>query len=82
MLYEVITIDDVSVNDFMCDPYWAETVAPGKKTYSDISWSESSLAGNGINYIENVEGRIKAYDSDDWMADDLFNQVIGVQIKQ
>jgi hypothetical protein len=76
----MFSLDGVSVNGIMCDPYWAEEVAPGKNAYSEISWSDSMLEGYGINYIENVEGTLTVYDSNDWSADDIYDDVIQLEV--
>lgn len=72
----MFSIEGASVNGFMCDPLWAEEVAAGKKTNSDVSWSTESLESNGINHMEEVEFTLRVYDSDDWSADDIFNETV------
>ncbi len=68
--------DDVSVNGFMCDPFWAVSVASGKVAFSDMSWSKSSLEENGITEVEEIEMVIRVYDSNNWSADDIFNETV------
>jgi hypothetical protein len=77
----MFTIEGVSVNGFMCDPLWAEEVAAGKKTNSDVSWAKPSLERNGINYMEEIEFTLRVYDSDDWGADDFFNETVTLTIE-
>ncbi len=65
-------LDDVTVNGFVIDPYWAVNLAPGMKAYSEISFSESHLSDNGITKVEEIEYTVSVEDADDWMADPLF----------
>ena len=67
--------DDVSVNGFMADPFWASEVAPGMKSYAEISFMGSEFDDNGITDVEEIEFRLSISDSDDWMADALHDEV-------
>lgn len=70
----MFSIDGASVNGFMCDPFWAETVAPGKKSITTVSWSRSALEENGITQVEQLTLPIRVYDSEDWQKEDYVNQ--------
>ena len=70
----MFTAEDASVNGFMCDPFWAETVAAGKKSNTTISWFESEFEANGIETVEEIVFTLRAYDNADWLADDILNQ--------
>ena len=74
----MFTVDSVSVNGFMCDPFWAVTVAPGMKANEKISISETDFADNGIETVENITFTLRSYDSNDFMADDLFHQTFTI----
>jgi hypothetical protein len=50
----------------MCDPFWATTIASGKRSNTTITWSEESLAENGITAVENIKLPIRVYDADNW----------------
>ncbi len=65
------SIDDVSVNGYMMDPFWGTEVVADSVAFSDISWFDESLEENGIdkNDITEIEFTLRASDSDDWMAD-------------
>lgn len=63
--------DMVSVNDMMIDPFWAASVAAGKKACSEIKFYRSELADNGITDISDVEFTLLVSDYDDWEADYL-----------
>lgn len=60
----MFNIDDVSVNGYMVDPFWAKSVSAGKCAFSSISWSDSSLEENNITEIETIEAIFEAGDSD------------------
>lgn len=74
----MFAVNDASVNGFMCDPFWATDVAPGKKAVASISWSKSSFEDNGITKVESITLPVRVYDSEDWMADDIVNESITV----
>jgi len=71
----MFTWDDVSVNDFIIDPYWATTLMPNSKYISSISFSESDFEESNIEIVEKIVFKLKIYDSNDWMADDLVNSI-------
>jgi hypothetical protein len=72
----MFSVDDASVNGFMADPFFARSVQPGKCAFTTMSWSEETLKENDISEIEEIEFTLKASDSNDWLADDIFNEVI------
>lgn len=74
----MFSIDGAAVNGFMCDPFWAETVAAGKRSNTSISWSESDFEENGINAVESLTLPITVYDADDWAADHLIEDAFTV----
>lgn len=76
----MFSADDVSVNGYVCDPFWATTVAPGKVAFSEVSWSESTLAENGITTFVDIEFTLRIYDSNDWLADDLVSSIVTVHL--
>ena len=74
----MFTLEDTSVNGFMCDPFWAETVVAGKKSNTTISWFESDFQENDIESVEDITFTLRIYDNDDWMADDILKEVFTV----
>lgn len=71
--------DDVSVNGFMCDPYWGKTVEPGKTAFSDMAWSNSDFEEIGVTDVEEVEFSLRVYNADDIWADDLYQEVLTLE---
>lgn len=74
----MFTVDNVSVNGFMCDPFWASTVAAGMKANQQIRFSDSDFEKNGIEAVASIVMTLRAYDSKDWLAVDIFNDTFTV----
>ncbi len=72
----MVTVDEASVNGYMVDPLYADSVSPGKCAFSAISWSDTELEGNGITQVQELEFRLRVYREDDWTAEDMVNEVI------
>lgn len=74
----MFSVDNVSVNGYMCDPFWASTVDAGKKANEDISFSESEFKSNGIETVTDITFTLRVYDNNDWTAEDVFNDTFTV----
>lgn len=72
----MFSADDVSVNGYMADPFFATSVSAGNCSFASMSWSDTTLEENNITDIEEIEFKIRAYDNDDWMADDLAKETV------
>ncbi|MBQ3544456.1 MAG: hypothetical protein IJA34_05665 [Lachnospiraceae bacterium] len=59
-----ITVEDMSINGFMMEPLFSETVYSGKMAIGDITIFESDLEDNGIETIQDVELKFHIYDAD------------------
>lgn len=66
--------DMVSVNGYMIDPFWAVSVAAGKRACSRITFYKSDLDGSGIDTVSEVSFTLSVCDYDDWTADYLLNE--------
>jgi hypothetical protein len=75
----MFSVDDVSVNGFMCDPFWASTVAAGKKANEKITFSEKSFEENGIEAVEEITFTLHVYDSNDFSADSVLKETFTIQ---
>lgn len=75
----MFTVESVSVNGFMCDPFWAASVAPGMKANEEISFSESDFEDNGIETVEEIVFTLRVFDSENFLSDDLVNETITVK---
>ena len=71
----LITWDEVSVNGFMVNPFWALSVAAGMQAYTEIIFYRSDLEEQDIEVVQDIEFRLQASDSDDWEADFLLDEV-------
>lgn len=76
----MFSVDDASVNGYMMDPFFANSVLPGKCTFTAISWGNSSLEENKIDAVHEIEMRIRAYDNNNWMGDDFANEVVTLKV--
>lgn len=72
----MVSVGDASVNGYMADPLYAESVSAGKCAFSSMSWSKTTLEENGITAVEEIEFTLRVYDNDNWMAGDFVNEVI------
>lgn len=75
------SMDSVSVNGMMCDPFWSSEVSPGKKENTEVSWGDSALSENGIEEVTQVEFKLRIYDSNDYMAEPIVEDVFIVYPK-
>ena len=74
----MFTAEDVSVNGYMADPLFVVDVAAGKSTFTSMSWLESDFEENGITQVDSIELTLRAYESGNWTADDVFKQTFTV----
>lgn len=59
-----ISVDNLSINDFMMSPFFATTVYDGKKSFDDITVFTKDLKDNNIESIETVELSFHIYDAE------------------
>ena len=74
----MFSTDGVAVNGFMCDPFWADTVAAGKRSNVEITWSDEAFSENGIEDVTEIVLPFRVYDNNDWDADDFVNETYTV----
>lgn len=67
--------DDVSVNGYMIDPFWAVNVTSGNKRISKITFSSTQFEDNDIEKVEEIEFELRVYDYDNWSAKDFVKDV-------
>ena len=72
----MVSVDDVSVNGYMLDPYFATSVAPGFTAFHNMYWSEDSFEENGITDVEEIEMTLKVYDYNDWDLSYMVNETV------
>lgn len=72
----MISADNVAVNSYMMDPYWAATVHAGNVMYSKMYWYDSDFEKNEITEVEEIEFNLDVTDDDDWSAGSLYNEKV------
>lgn len=72
----MVSTENASVNGYMADPFYAQSVAAGKCAFSTMSWFDTELEKNAITAVEEIEFLLKVYDADDWMADAFANETV------
>lgn len=72
--------DDVTINGFMCDPYWSESVAPGMAAYSQMGWSNSTLESSHLTSVDSISFTAKVRDYEHW--DTLDSQPATVTVNE
>lgn len=72
----MFSMENVSVNGVMADPFWASEVAAGKEANETVTWMSATLEENSLeaNKITQVTFTLNVYDNDDWMADRIVEQ--------
>ena len=61
----VFSVDQVYVNEFEADPYWAQFANPWQTTASAISWSAAKLDACGIRSVDRVDFLLSVYPKSD-----------------
>ncbi len=74
----MFSVGDAAINGFMCNPYFAVTVAPGKQCITAISWSKDTLKDNNITEVETITLPIRVYESEDWIKGDIVKDTFTV----
>ena len=70
--------DDVSMNGYMIDPFFASSITPGKREYGTITFSSWRLEELGFESIDEIEFNLRVYDENDWLADNLVDDIYAV----
>lgn len=60
----MFSFERVAVNGVMCDPYWAEVIAAGKKGNCEIVWLRDSLDRRQLTDVRKVEFTLNVYNDD------------------
>lgn len=70
------SVSDAYVNGVANDPFWGESVAPGKKSIENISFNNMNEIGLGE--FTDIEMFFRVSDYDDWMADPILEDVFHI----
>lgn len=74
--------DDVSVNGYMIDPFWASSISAGNKKIATINFSSSDFEENDIEAVNEIEFELRVYNYDDWSASDFVKDTFSYQPAQ
>ena len=74
----MFSLSSASVNGVEASTYYAEEVAPGKKSNGDITFSDSDFDYNDIGDFTDILLNFRVYDSNDWLADDVAHAEVHV----
>ena len=72
----MFSAEEVSVNGYMADPYFATSVSAGKCAFSSMSWSDTIFEENGITTVESIEFNLIAYDMDNLFDGNLAEKTV------
>lgn len=75
----MVSVDEASVNGYMADPFYADSVGVGNSAFSSITWLDSMLEELEITEVESIEFVLRIYDDEDWAADDFFKETITIE---
>ncbi len=67
------SMEDVSVDGYMIDPYWGGTVYAGTQLMSEFTLFSDDLEANGIDVPTQIEYTLLASDVNDWDKDYIIN---------
>lgn len=72
----MFSVDEVSVNGYMADPFYATSVSAGKCAFSSITWFDSTFEENDITEVKTIDFNFTAHDEDNWFSDYFVNETI------
>lgn len=70
----MLSAEDVAVNGYMLDPFYAEMVSAGVNAFSSMSWFTEDFEDNGITAVDSIAFALRVYDDEDWLADALASE--------
>lgn len=73
----MFSVVSAAVDGVQSDPFFATEVAAGKKAVDSVSFTDSILEDNDVQFTD-IELTFRVYDSDDWMADDVAHETVHV----
>lgn len=74
----MFSVTTASINGVKIDPLFANEVAAGKKANEEITFTTNTLEKNGITQFTDIALSFKVYDSNDWMADPVYQDTVHV----
>lgn len=79
----MFTWEDVSINGYMIDPFWAAEISAGKKENTSISFFLSDFEENDIVEVEDIEFSLIAYhlNEETFEANNYVDETFEVSLK-
>ena len=74
----MFSMDNVSINGMMADPFWMASVDPGAVVSSDVMWYANTLTESRIDEPTDVTFDFRAIDYDDYSAEPAYEDNISV----
>ena len=74
----MFSMENVSVNGMMADPFWMASVDPGAVVSSDVMWYANTLTESRIDEPTDVTFDFRAIDYDDYSAEPAYEDNISV----
>ncbi len=75
----VVSVDEVSVNGYLVDPFFAAAVSGGSCAFASMSWPDAALEEKGIARVEDIRFLLRAHLQGDWLAEDLISEKIRLE---
>lgn len=72
----LFSIEDVTVNGYRMDPFFAESVKPGFSKFSRASWYDDDLAINDIEKIEKIEFTMPVRLTENYESTEILNETV------
>ena len=70
----LFSLEKVSVNGVMCDPFWTEAVMARKKGTCEITWMRDTLEERKISRVAQVDFTLNVYNDDDYEEAPLMHE--------
>lgn len=67
----MFSLRSVSVNGYMCDPFFAAAIGSGMTSREKVSFLHQNLADNGITDVTEIAFTLAVYDNTDLLAENL-----------
>ncbi|OOB78155.1 MAG: hypothetical protein BEN18_08220 [Epulopiscium sp. Nuni2H_MBin001] len=72
------SVDSATINGIACDPLFASTVAPGKKSNAQIIFNTDDLEEMGLTDFTHIEITFRVYDANNWSIGELPMETIHI----
>ena len=74
----MFSVKRATVDGVEADPFFASEVAAGRKEVTGITFDKEELEEYGVKEFTDIQLLFRVYDSDDWSADDVVNELVHV----